>query len=315
MSTPRIGTILKIDAKVCHVELEGQRLAVPLRGRLFEERGRSRNPVAVGDRVQLGTDDEGVAIEAVLPRRSQLARRSKGEGELEQVLAANVSLVLVVSALREPPFQALLVDRILAACERQELRAELVLTKLDRDKRGEAAAWSALYRGLGYTVHETSVAAGHETTATLDALRTRLHENTTVLTGLSGAGKSSLLNTLVPGLALRVGDVNRVRHGRHTTTAAELFPLPGGGYVLDTPGIRNFVLFGVAPTELTFWFREYAPIARDCAYRNCTHRSEPDCAVRRALASGAIHASRHASYEHLFAELQEADERERRGDS
>lgn len=314
MSAPRIGTILKIDAKVCHVEIDGQRLAVPLRGRLFEDRGRASNPVAVGDRVQLGIDGEGDAIEAVLPRTSHLARRAKGEEGREQVIAANVSLVLVVAALREPAMQPLLIDRILAACARQDLRAELVLTKFDRDKRGEAAEWSALYRSLGYDVHVTSVMKGHETVAELERLAALLHHNTTVLTGLSGAGKSSLLNVVVPGLGLRVGGINRVSHGRHTTSAAELFPLPGGGYVLDTPGIRNFVFFGVAPGELTFWFKEFAEVARDCEYRNCTHLEEQDCAVRRALEAGTIHPSRYASYQHLFDELREAELRERRGE-
>lgn len=315
MSAPRIATILKIDAKVCHVEIEGRRIQVGLRGRLFEDRGRDRSPVAVGDRVVLGKDGESDAIEAVLPRTTRLARRAKGEEDREQVIAANVSLVLVVSALREPPFQALLVDRIFAACARQDLRAELVLTKLDQDKRGEVARWLDLYRGLGYAVHGTSVAPGHETHDTLAVLRAELRANTTVLTGLSGAGKSTLLNALVPGLGLRVGDVSRVQHGRHTTSASELFPLPGGGYVLDTPGIRNFVLFSVAPGELTFWFREFAEVARGCAYRDCSHLAEKDCAVRVALASGVIDPSRFESYRHLFTELKATEDRERRGES
>ncbi|MFO1053493.1 MAG: ribosome small subunit-dependent GTPase A [Planctomycetota bacterium] len=314
MQSKSTGIVLRIDAKICQVEVDGQRVQVPLRGRLFEDRGRERNPVAVGDRVTLGTAADGLAIEEVLPRSTRLARRAKGEEDREQVIAANVSLVLVVSALREPPIQTLLIDRILAACARQDLRAELVLTKLDRDRGGEAERWAELYRGIGYAVHLTSVAPGHETHAEIDALAELMHANTTVLTGLSGAGKSSLLNVIVPGLGLRVGDVNRVRHGRHTTTAAELFPLPGGGYVLDTPGIRNFVLFAVAPAELTFWFREFTDFARQCAFRDCSHLGERDCGVRRAVESGAISTSRYESYRHLWEELRETERREQRGE-
>ncbi len=150
---------------------------------------------------------------------------------------------------------------------------------------------------------ETSLVEGHETPGAFDELRSLLHQNVTVLTGLSGVGKSSLINHLIPGLRLRIGSINRIRQGKHTTSHTQLIPLPGGGHVLDTPGIRNFGLFHVDPQELTFWFREFAPVALNCSYRNCTHRGEPDCAVRAALDAGAIHWSRYASYKKLFEEL------------
>ncbi|MBK8976045.1 MAG: ribosome small subunit-dependent GTPase A [Planctomycetes bacterium] len=305
-----IGLILRIDAKVCHVDVGGRSLRVPLRGRLFEERGHARNPVAVGDRVRLSAaeDPEHTAIEEVLPRTTKLARRAKGEEEREQVLAANVSLVLVVAAVREPPLQPVLIDRILASCERQELRGAVVLTKLDRDRHGAADEWIALYRGLGYEVFPTSIATGCETAAVLERLATELHGNVTVLAGLSGVGKSSLINHLIPGLDLRIGSMNRIRQGKHTTTHAQLVPLPGGGHVLDTPGIRNFALFGVDPAELSFYFREIRDLATGCAYRDCAHQSEPDCAVRRALDEGRIHPSRYASFVTIHRELVEAEQ-------
>lgn len=300
------GLVLRVDAKVCHVDVDGQRVTLPLRGRLFEERGSAKNPVAVGDRVLLGSDGEGAtAIEEVLPRTSKLARRAKGDEDREQVLAANVSVVLIVAALAEPPLQPLLIDRILASCARQELRVAIALTKLDRDKRGTATTWVELYRGLGYEVFPTSIQPGTETPDTLDALARLLHENVTVLTGLSGVGKSSLINHLIPGAGLRIGSMNRIRQGKHTTTHTELIPLPGGGHVLDTPGIRNFTLFGVSPHELTFWFREFVEPARSCAFNDCTHRHEPGCAVLEAIAAGTIHESRYASFCTVFDELAE----------
>lgn len=286
-------------------------MLVPLRGKLFEERHAEKRPVAVGDRVRV-TIAGGGAIEEVLPRTSKLARRSAGHDGREQILAANVTLVAIVAALQDPPFLPAIVDRILASCARQELEAMLVLTKLDRDTRGEAARWGGLYRALGYRVLVTSIEPGHETTEALDELRVLLHGNITVMTGLSGVGKSSLLNHLLPGLGLRIGTMNRIRQGKHTTAFSQLVPLPGGGHVLDTPGIRSFGLWGVAPQELTFWFREFVVPARDCAYRDCTHVVERDCGVQAAVAAGTVDPSRYDSYRGLFAELADIDDHEER---
>ncbi|MEZ5964426.1 MAG: ribosome small subunit-dependent GTPase A [Planctomycetota bacterium] len=295
-----VGLVLSIDAKCAHVEVDGAVHRLPLRGRLFEGASREKRPLAPGDRVDvtLAADAEGSAIDAVRPRRNRLARRAAGEEDREQVIAANVDLVLVVMPVREPPFDPLLVDRILAACERDRLTAVVVLTKLDRDKKGEAAAWLQIYRDLGYQAYTTSTAPGHITSDSLDALRTHIHAGTTVLCGPSGAGKSTLVNTLVPGTDLRVGALGKLRQGQHTTTRAELVPLPGGGHVIDTPGVRAFALWGVNTQEIAFYFRDVAACAGGCAYRNCSHRDEPDCAVR-----GHVHQSRLRSYHLLFEEV------------
>ncbi|MCA8943326.1 MAG: ribosome small subunit-dependent GTPase A, partial [Planctomycetes bacterium] len=264
----------------------------------------------VGDRVRISrAGDEGNgAIDEVLPRTSKLARRGSGEDAREQVIAANISRVLIVAAIREPEFQASLVDRILAAAERQELPASIVLTKLDRDRKGNGARWAELYRSIGYEVFVTSVAPGHETEHELEALRELLHTNVTVLSGLSGVGKSSLLNALIPGLGLRIGSLGKIRQGKHTTTHTQLIPLPGGGYVLDTPGIRSFGLFATDPGELTFYFREMRALRDQCAFRNCSHRDEPDCAIVRAVENGEIAPSRWESYQKLYAELAKAED-------
>lgn len=293
-------------------------MLLPLAGRLFEERSHEKRPVAVGDRVKIGRVGSGGdgtgAIEEVLPRRTTLARRGAGEDERAQVIAANVDLAMIVSALREPPLQPLLIDRILAASAREGIEACVVLTKLDRDKRNTADAWRALYEGLGYRVLCTSIAPGKETTDSLAEVRELLRTNVSVLTGLSGAGKSSLLNTLEPGLDLRVGSLGKIRTGKHTTTHTQLIALPGGGHVLDTPGIRNFGLFGTAPQELTFYFREMKDLVGQCAYRNCSHRDEPDCAVRAAAEAGTLAPSRWESYQHILAELEETERRESAGE-
>lgn len=293
------GRVLRIDAKCAHVLVDGATLQLPLRGRLFEGQSLAKRPVAVGDVVQLS--DSNDAIDAVMPRQSQLSRRAAGEDEREQVIAANVTLLLVVMPARDPSFDPLLVDRMFAAAEREHLRAVLVVSKIDRDKKQQAQEWIALYRGLGYEVHPTCTLPDHETKDSLAALEQLLHTNTTVLCGPSGAGKSSLINRLVPGVTLRVGALGKLKQGQHTTTFTQLVPLPGGGFVLDTPGVRSFALWSVGTQELGFYFRDIKARATQCGYRNCTHRAEPDCAVRDHVAP-----SRLRSYLTLFEEATRA---------
>ncbi len=292
---PLEGLVLRIDAKVCHVEVDGQRRTVPLAGKLFEERSHEKRPLAVGDRVQF--DVTGQAIDALLPRTSMLHRRAASEGEeRSQVVASNVTLVLAVASAAEPPFQPELIDGVLAGAVRQQIPAALILTKIDRDKKGTAQQWIELYRKLGYRVFATCTQPGLETHDEFAQLRTLLHENRTVLCGLSGVGKSTLLNALVPGLQLRTGSLNHIRQGKHTTAHTELIPLPGGGHVLDTPGVRSFHQFQIGAQESQFVFPEIAALLPQCEYRNCLHRDEPGCAVLAGLENGAVHRSRYASY-------------------
>jgi len=292
---PLEGLVLRIDAKVCHVEVGGQRRTVPLAGKLFEERSHEKRPLAVGDRVQF--DVTGQAIDALLPRTSMLHRRAASEGEeRSQVVASNVTLVLAVASAAEPPFQPELIDGVLAGAVRQQIPAALILTKIDRDKKGTAQQWIELYRKLGYRVFGTCTQPGLETHEEFAQLRTLLHENRTVLCGLSGVGKSTLLNALVPGLQLRTGSLNHIRQGKHTTAHTELIPLPGGGHVLDTPGVRSFHQFQIGAQESQFVFPEIAALLPQCEYRNCLHRDEPGCAVLAGLENGAVHRSRYASY-------------------
>lgn len=297
-SSPQ-GLVLRIDAKVCHVEVAGERRQLPLAGKLFEDRSHEKRPLAVGDRVVL--DPTGKAIDAVLPRSSQLHRRAASEGEAEaQVLAANITHVLAVASVAEPPFQPELVDGILAAAARERIPTTLVLSKIDLD-HALAAQWSQVYAHANVRVLATCTVPGHSTTTTLQELAQLLHQNRSVVVGLSGAGKSSLLNAVVPGVQLRTGDLNHIRQGRHTTTHTELLPLPGGGHVLDTPGIRNFHLFCVGSQELQFLFPEIAAKLPECEYRSCLHDGEQHCAVKQALARGEIAASRYRSYSTMLA--------------
>ncbi len=330
------GLVLRVDAKVCEVEVvddqsaearvaadgandthatpySGQVLKVPLRGKLFDRKHddvvREKRPIAVGDRVIITGLQDGGAIDEVLPRKTRLARRTSGEGDREQVLAANISLVLVCTAVREPPFQPELVDRVLAGAAREGIDAALVLTKVDLDRKGLVAKWQSLYESLGYPVFATSIEGkGERTPEVLDQLRTLLSKHVSVLSGLSGVGKSSLLNALEPGLALRVGTLSRIRQGKHTTTHTSLLRLPHGGHVLDTPGIRSFGLFGTSAQELSFYFREFVTRMSACGYRNCSHVEEPDCAIRAAVEAGEIAETRYASYRLLLDDVASRDD-------
>ncbi len=302
-SSPQ-GLVLRIDAKVCHVEIDGARRQLPLLGKLFETSTHEKRPLAVGDRVVL--DATGQAIDVVLPRTSQLHRRAAGEGAARaQVIAANITLVLAVASVTQPPFQSELVDGVLGAAQREGIPAAVVLTKVDLDPEA-AAGWRTVYERVGVPVHAVSTAPGAETAESIHRLGELLHENRTVLCGVSGAGKSSLLNAVVPGLGLRVGSLNHIRQGRHTTTHTELLPLPGGGHVLDTPGVRSFHLFHVGAQELQFLFPEIAALLPQCDYRSCLHDGTTDgasgCAVRRAVARGEVARSRYASYAAMLAQ-------------
>ncbi|MCA8974185.1 MAG: ribosome small subunit-dependent GTPase A [Planctomycetes bacterium] len=306
MPSPSLqGLVLRVDAKICHVEVDGEVRQLPLAGKLFETRTHEKRPLTVGDLVVL--DATGQSIDALQPRTSQLHRRAAGEGSpRSQVLAANITHVIVTASVTEPPFQPVLTDSVLAAARREQIPATLVLTKQDRDP-ALAAELAAIYERIGVAVLITSTHPDHETTATLESLGRLLHANRSVLTGLSGAGKSTLLNRLVPGANLRTGSLSRIRQGKHTTSHTELIPLPGGGYVLDTPGVRSFALFCVGPQELQFLFPEIGERLPRCEFRSCLHENEANCAVLAAVEGGDIAASRYASYRLLLADARGED--------
>lgn len=278
---------------------------MPLAGKLFEQKTHEKRPLAVGDHVLLDVTNE--AIDQVLPRISQLHRRSAAEGEHQaQVLAANITQVLAVASVKSPPFQPELVDGLLAAAARERIAATLVLTKVDLARKA-SDRWSSVYEHANVRVLETCTVEGKETKESLAELAELLRQNRSVLIGLSGAGKSTLLNAVVPGVKLRTGHLNHIQQGRHTTTHTELLALPGGGHVLDTPGVRNFHLFCTGSQELQFLFPEIAARLPQCAYRSCLHNGEQDCAAQVALDAGEIPETRYQSYLRMLTEALEAE--------
>jgi ribosome biogenesis GTPase len=305
-----IARVLQTGGGTYRVRAGGREFDCSLRGRIKLGEG---GPVAVGDRVEVEELDDGSCrITGVEPRHSALSRRAVARRK-DQVMAANVDQVAAVVSAARPDPDLLMLDRLLAVAEFDELGAFVVLNKIDlpRTEAGRDADFAA-YEAIGYDVLPTSVA---ESTG-IEALRARLSGRITVLAGASGVGKSSLLNALDSGLELRVGDVGeRSGRGRHTTTSARLIPLDDDTYIADTPGIQNFIPAGLEPATLGHAFREFRPWLEACKFADCKHRAEPGCAIRQAIREGDILPRRHESYLAMLEAAESEEEEARTGGS
>jgi len=295
------GTVLRARSGFYTVRLDdGSLIECRLRGRVKQERGDS-DLVVIGDRVAVAPQGDGNAmIESVEPRRTRFSRRQPGPrgSWKEDMIVANLDQVLVVFACADPMPHLRMVDRFLVVAEHNEVEAVVVANKVDLVGLPAARAIFAGYEVIGYPVHYVSAREG----IGLEALDDRLVGRVSVVTGPSGVGKSTLLNAIQPGLRIETGAVSETVHkGRHTTTSAVLHPLtaPGGGYVADTPGLRELGLWQVPPEELAWCFPEMREYLGRCAFNDCRHLTEPRCAVLGAVAAGGISAERHDSYRRL----------------
>lgn len=288
------GRVMEVGPGVCHVVAGGEKLLCALRGSLAQGNGGYTSVVAVGDEVRVSpTGARRGMIEQVLPRRSEVARLEVGTGHARQLLAANVDQLLAVGSWRNPQLWPELLDRYIITAALNQVEPLVCVNKADlASDRAELEEAIAPYRAAGYRLIVTSAHSGEG----LETLRATLSGKTTVLAGLSGVGKSTLLSAIQPGFELRTGEVNEESHqGRHTTTAALMLPYDDG-FVIDTPGIREFGLAGVARAELASFYPEVAALAGGCRFGDCLHGDEPDCAVRAALQAGDLSLTRYESY-------------------
>jgi ribosome biogenesis GTPase len=255
-----------------------------------------RHVVATGDRVLFRPTDSGEGIiERVEPRRGVLSRTSRGK---QHVIVTNVDQLLIVSSAAEPRVKPNLIDRLLVTAERSHITPVICINKTDLADPADLQPLAGVYGQLGYDVLLVSAKTGFG----IERLERALAGRESVMAGQSGVGKSSLLNVIVPGLNQRIRSVSsESEKGKHTTSAAELIPLPRGGYVVDTPGIRQFQLWDVIPEEVAGFYRDIRPYVPHCRYPDCTHTHEDECAVKDAVADGRLDTRRYESYCQLYA--------------
>ncbi len=293
----RLGRVLRVQGLVSLVQLEDGLIRQCATRRLLKSISTDqRHIVAAGDIVWIRPegDHEGI-IERVEPRHGVLSRTSRHR---QHVIVTNVDLVLIVASAAAPRLKPNLLDRYLVTAERAEIEPVICINKVDLVDCADLQPIVGVYSQLGYRVLLVSATEGWG----IESLRELLRDRATAVTGQSGVGKSSLLNALEPELHLRVQTVsNESEKGRHTTTTAELIPLSGGGYVVDTPGIRQFQLWDVISAEVAGFFRDLRPYVSHCRYPDCTHTHEEPCAVKDAVADGYVDVRRYESYLQIHA--------------
>ncbi len=301
------GRVMRAQSGFYSVRTDaGEQYTAVLRGRQKKER-RSEGLAALGDRVRIEAlelpEGESGKVDAVLvevlPRRSVLARRAPGPKGVwaQDVVVANVEQLLPVFSVRLPDPRLAMLDRFLALAEIDDIPSQIVFNKIDLGIPPALEREIETYEAIGYPVIRCSVVDGRG----IDRLRSALSGKISAVVGPSGVGKSSLLNAAEPGLGLRVGEVSdALQKGRHTTRVGQLLPLAGGGWVADTPGLRELGLWSVDPGELEWAFVEFEPYLNACRFYDCSHMHEPGCAVREAVQAGDVSKRRYESYRRML---------------
>ena len=290
---------------------EGNLVDCRIKGNFRLKGIRSTNPVAVGDRVVLTEPTDGTAyITDIVERRNYIIRRASNLSKQSHILAANVDMCLLIVTINYPETSTTFIDRFLATAEAYRIPVHIVFNKVDRYDEAERRYLNAivhLYRTIGYECSCIS-ALNNEG---LDSVRASLLGKTTLLSGNSGVGKSTLINALLPNLHLRTAEISE-RHntGMHTTTFSEMFPFGDEGWLIDTPGVKGFGTFDMEEEEVGHYFREIFAESTNCRYGNCTHTHEPHCAVRQAVEEFRISQSRYASYLSMLDDKEEGKYRE-----
>ena len=267
---------------------------------------RSTNPVAVGDRVSITPNLEGTAfITSIEDRKNYIIRKSPNLSKQSHIIAANVDQAFLVVTINRPVTSTTFIDRFLASAEAYRVPVVLLFNKTDAledEEREYQQMMIDLYETVGYQCLAISAANG----SGMDKVRELLAGKTTVLSGNSGVGKSTLINSLLPDVQLKTAEISDAHNaGTHTTTFSEMLELPEGGYIIDTPGIKGFGTFDIEPEELTNYFKEIFHFSKDCRFNNCTHTHEPGCAVLKAVEEHYIAQSRYLSYLNMLEDKEE----------
>ena len=290
---------------------DGQLIESKIKGNFRLKGIRSTNPVAVGDHVEIITNQEGTAfISAIEDRRNYIIRKSPNLSKQSHILAANVDQALLVVTVNYPQTSTTFIDRFLASAEAYSVPVILVFNKhdlLSEEELHYEKMMCTLYETVGYKCVEISAETGEG----VEQLFPILKDKITLLSGNSGVGKSTLINRLIPHASQRTAEISDAHNtGMHTTTFSEMIELPEGGYLIDTPGIKGFGTFDIEKEELTSYFKEIFHFSKDCRFSNCTHTHEPGCAVIKAVEDHFIAASRYQSYLSMLEDKDENKYRE-----
>lgn len=300
------GLVTQSTGKWYKVVVNGEIIDCRLRGKLRLREEEVTNPVAVGDWVDIDIAEDGTgSIVEIRERKNYIPRQATHGRRGEQVLAANIDRAWVVLSIRRPRLKTGFIDRFLVICEAYEVTPAIIINKTDlanNKDQGLMDELRELYSKLGYTILLTSI----NNPESLGGLQNELKDNISVFIGPSGVGKTSLLNAIDPELNLTVGEISDYSSkGKHTTTFARLIELRQGGYIVDTPGIRELGLVNIDPYELSLFFPEMLEYRQDCKFYNCTHSHEPGCRVAEALEEEKIHPERYNSYLNILESLEE----------
>lgn len=302
------GTIVKNTGSWYVVRTDsGQLFDCKIKGNFRIKGIRSTNPVAVGDHVGIVLQPDGVTalIQSIEDRKNYVIRKASNLSKQSHIIAANVDVALLVVTVAHPETSTTFIDRFLASTEAYRVPVELVFNKidlLDDDQQRTLEAVICLYESLGYPCHRISAHTGQG----VDQLSSSIRDKVSLLSGNSGVGKSTLLNRLIPDAQVRTAEISAAHDtGQHTTTFSQLFDLPGGGCIIDTPGIKGFGTFDMERAEVSHYFREIFQIGSECRFGDCTHTHEPGCAVLTALDERRIALSRYQSY---LSMLEDKDE-------
>ena len=290
---------------------DGQIIESKIKGTFRLKGIRTTNPVAVGDRVDIELNREGTAfIKEIKPRKNYIIRKASNLSKQAHIIAANIDMAILLITINYPETSTTFIDRFLATAEAYNIPVIMVFNKIDRynaEEKEYLESLIRLYENIGYRCLKISALEN----AGIEQFYSLLKNKTTLFSGHSGVGKSTLINKLVPGVCLRTGEISEYhKKGMHTTTFSEMVPLPFGGYLIDTPGIKGFGTVEMEGSEISHYFPEIFRYGKECRFSNCSHINEPGCAVKKAVEEAHISISRYHSYLGILEDKEEAKYRE-----